>query len=155
MAPNFTPPVRFRSCSHTLCVQRSQSCERVFATGHKTCSQECEHATHECVRHRFRYNLGQQMNLRFFLVLAAGMTTIPGQPPTLRQAAAKRGVLIGAAADADEYGHSNRLLEADYATTLGTNFSMLEGENAMKWDSIHPSQTTYNFGPGDHLVAFP
>jgi endo-1,4-beta-xylanase len=94
------------------------------------------------------------MILRFLLVLATGIVTILGQQPTLRQAAAKRGLLIGAAADADEYGHSNRLLEADYTATLSANFNMLEGENAMKWDSIHPSQTTYNFSPGDHLVAF-
>jgi hypothetical protein len=29
-----------------------RSCERVFVTNDKTCSQECEHGTQECVRHR-------------------------------------------------------------------------------------------------------
>lgn len=90
----------------------------------------------------------------FVALLATGIGTLPAQQPTLGQAGAKRALLIGAAADADEYGQSNRLLETDYATALATNFTMLEGENAMKWDSIHPSQSTYNFGPGDHLVAF-
>jgi endo-1,4-beta-xylanase len=31
---------------------------------------------------------------------------------------------------------------------------MVEPENNMKWATIHPAQTTYNFGPGDELVAF-
>jgi endo-1,4-beta-xylanase len=94
------------------------------------------------------------MRLRLPVFLLAGIVSLPAQQPTLRQAAAKRPLLIGAAADADEYGHPNRLLDPDYASALSTNFNMLEGENAMKWDSIHPSQNAYNFGPGDHLVGF-
>src|SRR5216684_9349331 len=94
------------------------------------------------------------MLLRFSVAILAGIVSLPAQQPTLRQAAAKRPLLIGAAADADEYGRANRLLDPDYASALSTNFNMLEGENAMKWDSIHPSQNTYNFGPGDHLAAF-
>jgi endo-1,4-beta-xylanase len=91
---------------------------------------------------------------RLLALILAGIVSLPAQQPTLRQAAAKRPLLIGAAADADEYGQANKLLNPDYASALAANFNMLEGENAMKWDSIHPSQNTYNFGPGDHLVAF-
>jgi len=61
---------------------------------------------------------------------------------------------MGAAADADEFGEPNRLLEPAYAATLGSQYSMLEPENAMKWNPIHPAQNTYNFEPGDLLVAF-
>jgi endo-1,4-beta-xylanase len=74
---------------------------------------------------------------------------------TLRQAGAQRGLLMGAAADADEFGEPDPLvLEPLYASTLGSQYSMLEPENAMKWNPIHPSQTTYYFQPGDELVAF-
>jgi endo-1,4-beta-xylanase len=80
-------------------------------------------------------------------------TALPAQV-TLRQASAERALLIGAAANADEYGIPNRLNEAAYAATLSGQFSMLEAENAMKWNPIHPSETTFNFSPGDKLVAF-
>jgi endo-1,4-beta-xylanase len=73
---------------------------------------------------------------------------------TLGQAGAQRVLLIGAAADADEFGEPNRLLEPAYASTLGTQYTMLEPENAMKWNPIQPTQTTYNFEPGDMLTAF-
>lgn len=87
------------------------------------------------------------------LLLLLSCAEVSAQP-TLRDAAAQRALLIGAAADANEFGGPNRLLEAGYASTLGTQFNMLEAENAMKWNPIHPAQTTYNFGPGDLLVAF-
>jgi len=73
---------------------------------------------------------------------------------TLRQAAAQRALPIGAAADADEYGQANKLNIPAYATTLSTQFSMLEPENAMKWDVTQPGQNTFNFEPADKLVAF-
>ncbi len=58
------------------------------------------------------------------------------------------------AANADEFGIANRLNEAEYANTLASQFNMLEPENAMKWNPIHPSQDAYNFGPADKLVTF-
>jgi endo-1,4-beta-xylanase len=74
---------------------------------------------------------------------------------SLRQAAAQRALLMGAAADASEFGNSDPLVkEPLYASTLGTQYNMLEAENAMKWNPIHPAQNTYNFQPGDELVAF-
>ncbi len=88
------------------------------------------------------------------LVLATGVA-LPQSVTTLRQAAAYRTLLVGAAADADEFGISpSRLLEPDYAATLSTQYNMLEPENAMKWNPIHPTQSTYDFEPGDQLVAF-
>jgi endo-1,4-beta-xylanase len=73
---------------------------------------------------------------------------------TLRQAAAPRGIPIGAAASADEYGPPDLLLNPSYANLLSSQYSMLEPGNAMKWDVTQPTQTTYNFQPGDELVAF-
>lgn len=88
-----------------------------------------------------------------FFCLTFGLTTLISAQ-TLRQAGAQRALLMGAAADADEFGISNRLLDPMYAATLSSQYNMLEPENAMKWNPIHPSQNTYNFGPGDKLVAF-
>ena len=73
---------------------------------------------------------------------------------TLRQAAAPRALPIGAAASADEYGPPDLLQNPTYAGVLSTQYSMLEPGNAMKWDVTQPGQTTFNFQPGDELVAF-
>ena len=76
-------------------------------------------------------------------------------PATLREAAARQMRLVGAAADADEFGYQDPLvLEPPYGATLGTQYNMLEPETAMKWIAVHPGQDTYNFQPGDELVAF-
>jgi endo-1,4-beta-xylanase len=80
---------------------------------------------------------------------------LAAQTTTLRQAASQRALLMGAAADADEFGNPDPLvLEPLYASTLATQYNMLEPENAMKWNPIHPAQNTYNFQPGDELAAF-
>jgi endo-1,4-beta-xylanase len=93
----------------------------------------------------------KQAALAFVLGAAAQLAA---QPTTLRQAAALQGIPIGAAASADEYGPPDLLLNPSYAGLLSTQYSMLEPGNAMKWDVTQPTQTTYNFQPGDELVAF-
>src|SRR3981081_3092081 len=93
-------------------------------------------------------------DVRLSILLIVCSTSLLAQPP-LRQAASQRALLIGAAAQADEFGPPNKLTEeAGYATTLAAQFNMLEAENAMKWNPIHPSRSTYNFTAGDKLVAF-
>jgi endo-1,4-beta-xylanase len=71
---------------------------------------------------------------------------------TLRQAAAERHINIGAAAA------STFLTEPEYASLLGSEFSQLQAENAMKFGLIHPRPDTdanpYNFKGADALVAF-
>src|SRR5580698_2576410 len=95
------------------------------------------------------------MGMTRFTLLATFLVSLTASAQTtLRQAAATRAIPIGAAADADEYGNPNRLLIPQYASTLSTQFSQLEPENAMKWDVTQPTQTTFNFEPGDKLVAF-
>jgi endo-1,4-beta-xylanase len=93
----------------------------------------------------------KQSILAFVLVAA---TQLAAQPTTLRQAMAPQGIPIGAAASADEYGPPDLLQNLSYAGLLSSQYSMLEPGNAMKWDVTQPTQTTYNFQPGDELVAF-
>jgi endo-1,4-beta-xylanase len=56
--------------------------------------------------------------------------------------------MIGAAVRPKE------LLEPEYAATLAREFNMLEAEDVMKWETIHPTPDTFNFAPGDRLVEF-
>jgi endo-1,4-beta-xylanase len=73
---------------------------------------------------------------------------------TLRSATAQRAIPIGSAADANEYGQPDKLANPQYAGALSAQYSMLEPENAMKWDVTQPTQTTFIYGPGDELVKF-
>ena len=92
-------------------------------------------------------------SLRFVPVVLACSVLLPAQT-TLRQAGSERALLMGAAADADEFGQQTVSTIPAYAATLGSQYSMLEAENAMKWNPIHPTQNSYNFEPGNKLVAF-
>jgi endo-1,4-beta-xylanase len=52
---------------------------------------------------------------------------------------------------------SHGLLDAGDTAALalaGTQFNAFTPENEMKWSSIHPKETAYNYGPADALVAF-
>jgi endo-1,4-beta-xylanase len=86
-------------------------------------------------------------------VVLAGAAPLAGQT-TLRQAAAARGIPIGAAASDDEYGPPDWITTPQYASVLSTQYDMLEPGNAMKWDVTQPTIDTYNFIPGDTLVTF-
>ena len=57
---------------------------------------------------------------RFVQVVLACSALLPAQT-TLRQAGSERALLMGAAADADEFGQSNRLTIPAYAATLGSH----------------------------------
>jgi len=94
-----------------------------------------------------------QRSAAWMAVVLAGTVPLAGQT-TLRQAAAARAMPIGAAASADEYGPPDLLKNPAYANLLSSQYSMLEPGNAMKWDVTQPTQTTFNFQPGDELVAF-
>lgn len=78
------------------------------------------------------------------LLLAA----ICGSAQTLRQAADQRVVKAGTS---PQY---SLLTDSTYTTVMAREYSQLEPENDMKWDTIHPGQTTYAFGNGDGLVSF-
>lgn len=91
--------------------------------------------------HRF---LGQAS---FFLLPVLVASSV-----TLRDAAAPRGILMGAAVS------SRHLDDAHYTGLIASEFSQLEPESEMKFGPIHPRPNTdpqpYNFGPADALVAF-
>ena len=89
------------------------------------------------------------------IVLAGAAPLAAQTATTLRQAAAARGIPIGAAASADEYGETDPLTtNGNYVNILSTQYDMLEPGNAMKWDVTQPAINKTNFQPGDELVAF-
>ena len=73
-------------------------------------------------------------------------------PPTLRDAAAKRRMLFGTCIGA------SFLSEPEYAEIAGREFSQAKPENEMKFGSIHPRPDTdpnpYDFRGADAIVAF-
>jgi endo-1,4-beta-xylanase len=92
--------------------------------------------------------------LLIFLTACGGGTSGNGNninpPPTqtLGQAAATHHIEVGAAAD------SSYLSDASYSAILGSEFTLLQAENEMKFSSLHPAVNTYDFSGGDALVTF-
>lgn len=89
------------------------------------------------------------------LVIGAVMCMSSAQPgvaqgnaATLRQAAEKRNLLIGAAVNPD------LLAQPDYARTLATQFNTVVAENAMKFASVQPREGKFDFADADKLIAF-
>jgi endo-1,4-beta-xylanase len=82
----------------------------------------------------------------FVVVLALLIGSSPAQ--SLREQAAKRGILIGTAVN------PARFSEAPYAGTLTREFNMIEPENVMKWGAVRPNRETFNFKLGDQVVDF-
>ncbi|HEX8922567.1 MAG TPA: endo-1,4-beta-xylanase [Pyrinomonadaceae bacterium] len=67
---------------------------------------------------------------------------------TLRSEADRTGMLVGVAVE------PKLLSEPAYSATVAREFNMIQAENVMKWGAIRPNRQTYNFGPGDQLIAF-
>ena len=76
----------------------------------------------------------------------AAATTAP-TPTTLRAAGAVRGLYLGSAVN-----YPALSTDAEYGTTLAREFSQVSPENELKWDTIHPTPTTYDFTRGDYIV---
>lgn len=75
----------------------------------------------------------------------------------LRARALAHGLMYGAAVAPellDLNGLSNGSTSDPYTQLIAGQCNILVGENAMKWGPIHPSPTSYNFGPADKLVRF-
>ena len=79
-----------------------------------------------------------------WLTVAAGLAC----SQTLRESAARAGILLGAAVRPEQ------LSEPLYAATLAREFNMIEPEDVMKWETIHPAPERFDFSQGDRLVAF-
>ena len=71
----------------------------------------------------------------------------PERTPTLRELAARRGVLVGTAA---EHVPSNPV----YSEVLAREFNFVTPENTMKWGVMSKEPGVYNFARADALVDF-
>jgi endo-1,4-beta-xylanase len=72
----------------------------------------------------------------------------PAAEQSLREAASSAGILIGTAV------RPAQLSEAAYAATLAREFNMVEPEDALKWEIVHPAPDSYDFSQGDQVVDF-
>ncbi len=79
----------------------------------------------------------------FGLGLGAG-----NQEQSLREAAQASGLLIGTAV------RPAALSEPAYASTLAREFNMVEPEDALKWEVVHPERESYDFSQADQIVDF-
>jgi endo-1,4-beta-xylanase len=74
------------------------------------------------------------------------------EPQTLKQAAAEKGIDVGTAVDPRYFA------EPQYSEILANQFSVIEPENAMKFEPIHPRPDTdpnpYDFSGADQIVQF-
>ena len=83
-------------------------------------------------------------NAAFCLGFGAG-----GAPEqSLREAARGSGLLIGTAA------RPAQLSEAAYASTLAREFNMVEPEDALKWEVVHPERQSFDFSQADQILDF-
>jgi endo-1,4-beta-xylanase len=83
-------------------------------------------------------------NAAFCLGFGAG--GVPGQ--SLREAAQASGLLIGTAV------RLTTLSEAAYASTLAREFNLVEPEDALKWEVVHPEPQSFDFSQADQIVDF-
>jgi endo-1,4-beta-xylanase len=79
----------------------------------------------------------------FCLGFGAG---VPQQ--SLREAAQASGMLIGTAV------RPAQLSEAAYSSTLAREFNMLEPEDVLKWEVVHPERQSFDFSQGDQIIDF-
>jgi endo-1,4-beta-xylanase len=85
-------------------------------------------------------------------ILAAGFLGLGSRDgvreQSLREASSASGMLIGAAV------RRAQLSEAAYASTLAREFNMLEPEDALKWEVVHPERRSFDFSQVDQIVDF-
>jgi endo-1,4-beta-xylanase len=67
---------------------------------------------------------------------------------SLREAAQASGMLIGTAV------RPAHLSESAYASTLAREFNMLEPEDVLKWEVVHPEPQSFDFSQADRIVDF-
>ncbi|MBI1387693.1 MAG: 1,4-beta-xylanase [bacterium] len=84
----------------------------------------------------------------FLIFLSIALTGYSADEVPLRELAAKRGMLIGAAA--------NMMIQrgTQYAETLAREMNILTPENELKFHRTHPAEDRYDFQNADALVDF-
>lgn len=80
------------------------------------------------------------------IALLTGTASSPSS--TLRAAADRAGILVGAAV------RPYALSEPAYSETLAREFNMVEPEDAMKWWTVRRRQDDFDFSGGDQIVRF-
>ena len=71
-----------------------------------------------------------------------------GREQSLREAARGSGLLVGTAV------RPAQLYETAYASTLAREFNMVEPEDALKWEVVHPERQSFDFSQADQIVDF-
>ena len=82
------------------------------------------------------------------VTLAAGSDIVTAADPTLPQLAEANGRYMGGEITA------NLLSNTTVTALAGAQFDMITPGNEMKWDTTEPSRGSFNFAPGDQIVAF-
>jgi endo-1,4-beta-xylanase len=85
---------------------------------------------------------------RSFLCLPIILSGVVRPADTLQGRAALRGITYGGAVAYDP------LQDRDYRAAVLREMKMLVPENELKWDSLRPSPTTYDFTKADSLIHF-
>jgi endo-1,4-beta-xylanase len=80
--------------------------------------------------------------------LVIGVLSPASGAQSLRARADLADRLVGSAA------RSSRLNEPLYAVALGREFNLLEPEDELKWEVLHPTPATFDFLPADRLLSF-
>ena len=91
--------------------------------------------------------------MKWRTVILAAVVVCPGfctsnQEQSLRAASQVSGILIGAAV------RPRQLSETAYASTLAREFNMVEPEDALKWEVVHPERESFDFSQADQIVDF-
>lgn len=82
------------------------------------------------------------------------VTTAPITYTPLRTLAATRYPRVGIGTAAGALFNTTDAIGAQYMKLLSQEFNVLVPENEMKFSSLRPSRTTYNYGRADSMVAF-
>lgn len=83
-----------------------------------------------------------------FLGAAAAVPLAAESTPTLREAGAKKNLLVGTAVS------YSQLQRPDFTRLLAEQASIVVSENDMKWGPLRPTPDTFDFKRADALVAF-
>lgn len=67
---------------------------------------------------------------------------------SLREAASRARILVGTAV------RPAQLSEPAYAATLAREFNVVEPEDALKWEVVHPVRQTFDFSQADQIIDF-